>query len=141
MDDGTRRKMETMIRQKEPGLISRFTPPPAIKQERPSCLNLAIGMALLRDRRVPLAEKRRALLYSAGCILLLITLQIGLQSLIASMFHMPGIHLAGFTNGAALIVGTVLFGALLLTQTAPFPIVNRVRIERQYRVIPIRRRD
>lgn len=100
-----------------------------------SSLDALSGFALLRDRRVALACKVKALCLGGAVVAGLVAI----AALVATMQHVPGRGLNLLADGAAILSGAFLFGALLLMRLAPRDVVSRVRCER-YRIIPLRKR-
>ena len=100
-------------------------------------LDVKLGFALFRDRRVPVARKALALLLGAAIVGVLIAAQAPVEAMIALLLNLPGLGLDVMLDGMEMIVGPALFGAIFLTRLAPPEVVSRARIER-YRVIPLR---
>lgn len=98
--------------------------------KRPPMLDFGLGIALLRDRRVPITAKGLALLLGAGVTAAVIALELPLEGLIA--FLVPFIGLAGdaVLDGLEAIAGPVLFGALFLIRLAPKEVVAQMQAER-----------
>jgi hypothetical protein len=92
-------------------------------------MNMRLGYALLRDRRVPVRTKLIALgigAASVGCIELL---QLPVEGVVAAL--LPFIGAAGdlALDGAEAIVGPLLIATLILPHLAPAQIVQQVRAE------------
>jgi hypothetical protein len=113
--------------------VSVLMMPPAVGagQRRP-VLDVGLGFALMRDRRVSQRTKARAMVIGACTATMLFLLEIVLTRLL-SLPPAP-VHALEFV---ALGVGMALFGMLALVKLAPMGVVTRLRYER-YRIIPLR---
>jgi hypothetical protein len=100
-----------------------------------AALDATLGFALLRDRRICIWQKARALATGAAIVAgMILATAVG-----ARLTGIGGRSIDLSIDGAVLAAGTLLFGALLLKRLAPREMVSRVRCE-QFRVIPLRKR-
>jgi hypothetical protein len=93
-------------------------------------MNIQLGYALLRDRRVPLRSKLIALAIGVGVVSFTELLQIPLESLFAVILPVLGIAGDVALDGGEAIFGPLLIATLLLPYLAPDPIVQQIRFER-----------
>ena len=93
-------------------------------------MNIQLGYALLRDRRVPLRSKLMALAIGVGVVGFTELLQIPLESLFAVILPILGIAGDVALDGVEAIFGPLLIATLLLPYLAPDPIVQQIRFER-----------
>jgi len=95
-----------------------------------SRLNMKLGFALLRDRRVSFWPKLFAIGIGGAVAALLVALEISPETLLA--FALPGLGLAldFATDGLEAVLVPFLMGALILPFMAPRDLVNRVMAER-----------
>jgi hypothetical protein len=93
-------------------------------------MDIALGYALLRDRRVSLRAKLLALGIGAAVVSGIELLQIPLEGVLA--FLLPVVGVAGDVaiDGAEAILGPVLVATLLLPYLAPPALVRQIRAER-----------
>jgi len=98
-------------------------------------LDATLGFALLKDRRICIWQKTRALATGASIVagLLLVT------AVAARWTTAGGRPFNLEVDGIAVAAGTLLFGALVLKAMSPREVVSRLRCER-FRVIPLRNR-
>ena len=92
-------------------------------------MNMTLGYALLRDRRVPIRTKLIALGIGAATIGAIELLQLPVEGVVAAL--LPFIGAAGdlALDGAEAIVGPLLIATLILPHLAPAQIVQQVRAE------------
>jgi hypothetical protein len=93
-------------------------------------MNVQLGYALLRDRRVPLRPKLIALTIGAAVVGFTELLQIPLESLFAVILPIVGIAGDVVLDGVEAVFGPVLIATLLLPYLAPDPVVQQIRAER-----------
>lgn len=93
-------------------------------------MNVQLGYALLRDRRVPLRPKLIALAIGAAVVAFTELLQIPLESLFAVILPIVGIAGDIALDGVEAVFGPILIATLLLPYLAPDPIVQQIRAER-----------
>jgi len=93
-------------------------------------LDIHLGIALLRDRRVPIATKLLALALGVAGMSLLIALELPIEAFLAIL--LPGVGLvAGFVlDGMEGIIGPFVLAALIMRRIAPAPIVATIIQER-----------
>src|SRR5260370_1261691 len=93
-------------------------------------MNVQLGYALLRDRRVPLRPELIALAIGAAVFGFSELLQITLESLFAVILPILGIAGDVVLDGVEAVFGLVLIATLLLPYLAPDPVVQQIRAER-----------
>ena len=93
-------------------------------------LDIRLGFALLRDRRVPIGAKLLALALGVAGMALLIALELPAEAFLSIL--LPGLGLAaGFVlDGMEGIIGPFVLAALALPRLAPKPIVAAITRER-----------
>ena len=92
-------------------------------------MNMTLGYALLRDRRVPIRTKLIALGIGAAGVGAIELLQLPVEGVVAAL--MPLIGAAGdlALDGAEAVIGPVLIATLLLPHLAPADVVQQIRAE------------
>jgi hypothetical protein len=92
-------------------------------------MNIALGYALLRDRRVPIRTKLIALGLGAAGIGVIEVLQLPVEGVLAAL--LPFIGAAGdlALDGTEAVIGPVLIATLLLPYLAPADLVRQIRAE------------
>lgn len=93
-------------------------------------LDVRFGLALLKDRRVPVLAKVLALGLGAVGMALLIALELPAETMFALFMPVLGLIADVALDGLEGIVGPFLLAALLLPYLAPKPLVETVRRER-----------
>jgi hypothetical protein len=93
-----------------------------------SAFDPKLGLALLRDRRVPLGSKLAALTIGAILVAGLVALELPFEAVLAAL--VIGIVPEGIFDGLEVLVGPVLFGCLALPHIAPRELVQQIRLER-----------
>ncbi len=93
-------------------------------------LDIKLGMALLRDRRVSVFTKLLALGIGAGLIALLIDMEVPMEALLALFLPLIGFALDGIADTLEAVIGPFVIAALLLPHLVPAPLVARIRDER-----------
>jgi hypothetical protein len=93
-------------------------------------VDLKLGFALLRDRRVPLRTKLFALLIGYAITGVVEVLEIPVEGVLAALAPILGLAGDVVTDGAEAIIGPVVIGAALLPRLAPRDIVETIRSER-----------
>ena len=93
-------------------------------------LDVQLGFALLRDRRVPIVSKLLALALGAGSIAAMMTLELPLESLIAVVLPLLGVMADFAVDGIEAVIGPIVVAALLIQHIAPAPVVQIIREER-----------
>jgi hypothetical protein len=92
-------------------------------------MNMQLGYALLRDRRISIRAKLIALGIGAAVVGLVELLQIPFESVAA--FILPVIGITGdlAIDGAEAVIGPVVVATLVLPYVAPSTIVQQIRAE------------
>jgi hypothetical protein len=95
----------------------------------PPAMNMPLGYALLRDRRVPIRTKLIALGIGAATVGAIELLQLPIEGVVAML--LPFIGAAGdlALDGAEAVIGPVLIATLLLPYLASPDLVRQVRTE------------
>ena len=93
-------------------------------------MNMTLGYALLRDRRVPIRTKLIALGIGAAGVGAIELLQLPVEGVVAAL--LPFVGAAGdlALDGAEAVIGPVLIATLVLPHIAPADIVRQIRAER-----------
>jgi hypothetical protein len=89
-----------------------------------------LGIALFRDRRVPVPVKMAAIAVGVVLMTILNALELPLEAVIAFLLPFVGLGVGLIWNGAETVIGALLFSALALPFLAPKQIVQRIRAER-----------
>jgi hypothetical protein len=93
-------------------------------------LDIKLGFAMLKDRRVPFRTKLLAVGAGAGLIALLIGLQMPLEWFLAIVLPVIGLVADVLTDGFEAVIGTLGVAALLLPHIAPKALTQQIRNER-----------
>ena len=93
-------------------------------------VDLGLGLALLRDGRIPVRTKAMAMAIALGLTTGMVALEIPLEGLLAVAVPMLGFAVDMFADGAEETVGTLLICALILPHFAPREVVALIRDER-----------
>ncbi|HLK59849.1 MAG TPA: hypothetical protein VKU00_25025 [Chthonomonadaceae bacterium] len=93
-------------------------------------LDVGLGFALLKDRRVSWKTKLLALLLGAGILGLLVLLELPVETIIAGLLPALGVMMDVTIDGLEFVAGPILFAVLLLPHLAPKPLVQQIRAER-----------
>jgi len=93
-------------------------------------LDIHLGLALLRDRRVPIATKVLALMMGAAGMALLVALELPVETLLALLIPALGLVADAVLDGLESVVGPFIVAALLMPYLAPAPVVEIIRNER-----------
>ena len=92
-------------------------------------LDVRLGWALFRDRRIPLGGKLLALILGGALTALLVSMEIPLEGLLTLL--LPFLALPDFVvDGRETVLGPFVLAALLLPFLAPRPLVDQIRDER-----------
>ena len=94
-------------------------------------MNMTLGYALLRDRRVPIRTKLIALGIGAAGVGAIELLQLPLEGVLAALLPLVGAAGDLTLDGAEAVIGPVLIATLLLPHLAPADLVRQVRAETQ----------
>ena len=94
-------------------------------------MNMTLGYALLRDRRVPIRTKLIALGLGAAGVGAIELLQLPLEGVFAAL--LPFVGAAGdlTLDGAEAVIGPILIATLVLPHLVPADLVRQVRAEAQ----------
>jgi hypothetical protein len=92
-------------------------------------MNMTLGFALLRDRRVPIRIKLIALGLGAAGVGTIELLQLPVEGVLAAL--LPFIGAAGdlALDGAEAVIGPVLIATFLMPYLAPADLVRQIRAE------------
>ena len=96
-----------------------------------SRLNIKLGFALLRDRRISFWAKLASLALGVGMAGMLISLEISPEMILAAILPGLGLALDFVTDGLEAVIMPFLFGALLLPFIAPRALVEQIMMERE----------
>jgi hypothetical protein len=92
-------------------------------------MNMTLGYALLRDRRVPIRAKLIALGIGAAGVGAIELLQLPVEGVVAALLPLMGAAGDLALDGAEAVIGPVLIAALLLPHLAPADLVQQIRAE------------
>jgi len=92
-------------------------------------MNMTLGYALLRDRRVPIRAKLIALGIGAAGVGAIELLQLPVEGVVAALLPLMGAAGDLALDGAEAVIGPVLIATLLLPHLAPADIVQQIRAE------------
>ena len=93
-------------------------------------LDIKLGFAMLKDRRVPFRPKLMALGLGAGLIALLIGLEFPLESLLSLLLPFFGLVTSVVTDAMEAVIGTLGVAAMLVPHLAPKLLTQQIRNER-----------
>ncbi len=93
-------------------------------------LDLKLGFALFKDKRVPLGAKITAIGLGITAMILLDLLELPIEAFLAVLLPMFGFIIDGVFAGVENAVVPVLLSALFLNFTAPKAVVAQIRSER-----------
>jgi hypothetical protein len=93
-------------------------------------LDLPLGVALLRDGRIPASTKAMTMAFSLALMTGLVALEIPIEGFITMALPLLGFALDLAADGAEETIGTLLLTALLLPHIAPRAVVDAIRQER-----------
>jgi hypothetical protein len=93
-------------------------------------IDAKLGIALFRDKRVPVAAKMAGLALGFVLMTVLNALELPIEAVLAFLVPFFGLGLELMWNGAETVVGTLLFSAVALPFIAPKQIVQQIRAER-----------
>jgi hypothetical protein len=96
-----------------------------------SKMNMTLGYALLRDRRVPIRTKLIALGIGAAGVGAIELLQLPVEGVVAALLPLIGAAGDLALDGAEAVIGPVLIAALLLPHLAPADLVQQIRAEKE----------
>ena len=92
-------------------------------------MNMTLGYALLRDRRVPIRTKLIALGIGAAGVGAFELLQLPVEGVVAALLPLIGAAGDLVLDGAEAVLGPVLIATLLLPHLAPADLVQQIRAE------------
>ena len=92
-------------------------------------MNMTLGYALLRDRRVPIRTKLIALGVGAAGVGAIELLQLPVEGVVAALLPLIGAAGDLALDGAEAVIGPVLIATLLLPHLAPADLVQQIRAE------------
>jgi hypothetical protein len=92
-------------------------------------MNMTLGYALLRDRRVPIRTKLIALGIGAAGVGAIELLQLPVEGVVAALLPLIGAAGDLALDGAEAVIGPVLIATLLLPHIAPADLVQQIRAE------------
>jgi hypothetical protein len=92
-------------------------------------MNMTLGYALLRDRRVPIRAKLIALGIGAAGVGAIELLQLPVEGVVAALLPLIGAAGDLALDGAEAVIGPVLIATLLLPHLAPPDLVQQIRAE------------
>jgi hypothetical protein len=93
-------------------------------------LDMRLGFALMRDRRVPLRTKLLAVLIGLAVTGLVEFLEIPFESILAALLPILGLAGDVVVDGAEIVAGPLLLANALLPFLAPREVVEHIRFER-----------
>ena len=93
-------------------------------------LDVRLGFALMRDRRIPLRTKALAVLIGLGVTAVVEFLEIPVEGVLAALLPIVGVAGDIVVDGAEMIAGPLLLANVLLPFLAPRDIVEQIRSER-----------
>jgi hypothetical protein len=94
-------------------------------------MNMTLGYALLRDRRVPIRTKLIALGIGAAGVGAIELLQLPLEGVFAALLPLVGAAGDLTLDGAEAVIGPILIATLVLPHLVPGDLVRQVRAESQ----------
>jgi hypothetical protein len=92
-------------------------------------MNMTLGYALLRDRRVPIRTKLIALGIGAAGVGAIELLQLPVEGVVAALLPLIGAAGDLALDGAEAVIGPILIATLLLPHLAPADLVQQIRAE------------
>jgi hypothetical protein len=107
---------------------------PIEKQIQPGArwkaLDLKLGYALMKDRRVRLRSKAAALAIGLGALVLVGILELPVEGVVAALVPIVGLGGDVLLDGVEVIIGPLLAACLVLPYLAPSNVVAQIRRER-----------
>jgi hypothetical protein len=94
-------------------------------------MNMTLGYALLRDRRVPIRTKLIALGIGAAGVGAIELMQLPLEGVFAALLPLVGAAGDLTLDGAEAVIGPILIATLVLPHLVPADLVRQVRAEAQ----------
>jgi hypothetical protein len=102
-----------------------------LKMMQVTAMNMTLGYALLRDRRVPIRTKLIALGIGAAGVGAIELLQLPLEGVFAALLPLVGAAGDLTLDGAEAVIGPILIATLVLPHLVPGDLVRQVRTEAQ----------
>lgn len=99
-------------------------------QARRQGIDLKLGFALFRDKRVPRSAKFVAVVLGLVAMVLLNVIELPAEAFVAIALPLIGVPFDLAFNGIENVIGPVLLSAFFLTLTAPKGLVQRIHNER-----------
>jgi len=96
-------------------------------------MNMTLGYALLRDRRVPIRSKLIALGIGAATVGAIELLQLPIEGVVAAVLPLIGVAGDFALDGAEAVLGPLLIATLILPHLAPVDLVRQIRAESERR--------
>jgi hypothetical protein len=93
-------------------------------------VDIKLGFALMRDRRIPLRSKIFSILLGLAVTGLVEFLELPVEGVLSALLPVLGIAGDAVLDGAELVAGPLLLAHLLLPFVAPRPLVDQIRAER-----------
>ncbi len=93
-------------------------------------MDIKLGFAMLKDRRVPFRPKLLSLGIAAGVMGLLIAVEFPLEWFLSIVLPVIGVAISAMTDGLETILGTLGVAALILPHIAPKALTLQMRNER-----------
>lgn len=90
-------------------------------------LDFGLGIALMRDRRVPMPTKALAVGLGGVLTTLLVVFEVPVEGLVALALPLLGAALDVTADGAEEVLGTLILATLLLPHLAPRELVQAVK--------------
>ncbi len=93
-------------------------------------LDIKLGFALMRDRRIPLRSKLFSVLLGLAVTGLVEFLELPIEGVLSALLPILGLAGDAVLDGAELVAGPLLLAHLLLPFVAPRTLVDQIRAER-----------
>jgi hypothetical protein len=93
-------------------------------------LDVKLGFALMRDRRIPMRSKLVALLLGLGITGLVEFFELPVEGILSALMPILGVLGDVVVDGAELVAGPIVIAGVLLPFVAPRQIVDQIRSER-----------
>ena len=98
--------------------------------EEGGVLDVRFGLALLRDRRIPIGAKLMSLAIGGGITAAVMAMELPLESLLALLVPFIGFASDALIDGLEAVIGPMVVAALVLPHLAPEATVRALREER-----------
>ncbi len=93
-------------------------------------LDIKLGFALMRDRRIPLRSKIFSVLLGLAATGMVEFLELPVEGILTTLLPILGLAGDAVLDGAELVAGPFLLAHLLLPFVAPRQLVDQIRSER-----------